>query len=116
MVAGLGGHYIKTWEAIDGTVWPRDFLPKHAEELPEPLKLRIRSFHYNTTIKGTTSTVGLRDHASDLVRKLYNDREDDVTAAIRPIIFIGHSLGGMLIKRVRSSLAWRLDRDPVLTQ
>ena len=69
----------------------------------KPLKLRIKSFHYNTTIRGTTSTAGLREHASDLIRKLYNDREDDMSATLRPIIFVGHSLGGMLIKRVSCS-------------
>lgn len=68
--------------------------------MPKPVKLRIRYFYYNTTIKGTTNTAGLREHADNLIRKLYNDREDDFAATIRSIIFIGHSLGGMLIKRV----------------
>lgn len=95
---------MSTWEAIDQTVWPRDFLPKHGSAMNKPLKLRIKSFHYNTTIKGTTSTAGLREHAADLIRKIYNDREDDMAASIRPIIFIGHSLGGMLIKRVSRSI------------
>lgn len=104
LVAGLGGHYVSTWEAIDGTVWPRDFLPNHGSAMNNPLKLRIKSFHYNTTIKGTTSIAGLREHAADLIRKLYNDREDDMAASIRPLIFIGHSLGGMLIKRVSRSI------------
>ena len=72
--------------------------------MDKPLKLRIKSFHYNTTIRGTTSTAGLKEHASDLIRKLYNDREDDMSATLRPIIFVGHSLGGMLIKRVSRSI------------
>jgi hypothetical protein len=95
-VPGLGGHYIGTWEADDGTVWPRDLLPALVPGL------RILSFQYNTSLNGTTSQGGIRDHANDLLIWLFNDREDDETASMRPLVFVGHSLGGMVIKRVRN--------------
>jgi len=92
LVAGLGGDYLDTWRADDGTVWPRDLLPR---DLP---KIRVFSFQYNTTVKGTTSRGKIDDHARQLLHALNKDRDTDIEAATRPIIFVGHSLGGMLIK------------------
>jgi hypothetical protein len=94
LVAGLGGHHVKSWEAADGCAWPWHLLPSKVPDI------RVRSFRYTTTITGTTSAAGIRDHAKDLLNKLADDREDGDTAALkRPIVFIGHSLGGMIIKR-----------------
>ncbi|KAL8354940.1 hypothetical protein RB601_000635 [Gaeumannomyces tritici] len=92
-VAGLGGNFIGTWEAEDKTVWPRDLLPNHVKGI------RIRSFAYNTTLFGTTGELGLRNHANELVWKILEEREDDEAAMLRPLVFVGHSLGGLLIKR-----------------
>ena len=92
LVAGLGGDYVKTWRADDETLWPRDLLPK---SIPD---IRVLSFQYNTTIQGTTSRAKITDHAVQLLNALHLDRETDDTAATRPIIFVGHSLGGILIK------------------
>ncbi|KAK0706164.1 hypothetical protein B0T26DRAFT_788792 [Lasiosphaeria miniovina] len=100
LVAGLGGHYIKSWEAADGCAWPWHLLPSKVHDI------RVRSFRYTTTIYGTTSKAGIRAHATDLLSKLYDDREEDEAAMIRPIIFVGHSLGGIIIKQ-----AIRLARD-----
>ncbi|KAK3990806.1 hypothetical protein QBC44DRAFT_238553, partial [Cladorrhinum sp. PSN332] len=97
MVAGLGGHHRKTWESeVDGTVWPRDLLHYH---IGPDVEIRVLSFHYNTTLRGTTSKAGIREHASDLLARLYDEREDDQYANLRPLLFVGHSLGGMIIKR-----------------
>jgi hypothetical protein len=98
LVPGLGGDYIGTWKADDETVWPRDLLPL-PDHVPD---LRILSFQYNTSLNGTTSQGGLRDHANDLLVWLFNDREDDETASLRPLVLVGHSLGGIVIKRVRN--------------
>lgn len=98
LVPGLGGDYLGTWKADDepGTVWPRDLLP-----LPHYLPdVRVVSFKYNTSLNGTTSQAGIRDHANDLLVWLSNDREDDEAASLRPLVFVGHSLGGIIIKRV----------------
>lgn len=95
---------MKTWEAGDKTVWPRDLLFQNIRDLRENIpKIRVLSFQYNTTLRGTTSEAGLRDHAGDLLNKIFNDREDDESATLRPIIFVGHSLGGILIKRVSTT-------------
>lgn len=94
LVAGLGGDYVKSWTADDNTLWPRDLLPK---DIPN---VRVLSFQYNTTIQGTTSKGKISDHALQLLNALHLDRQTDMEAITRPIIFVGHSLGGMLIKKV----------------
>lgn len=46
LVPGLGGHYIKTWEASDKTVWPRDLLFKIFPDIREDIpKIRVLSFN-----------------------------------------------------------------------
>ncbi|KAH6849648.1 hypothetical protein B0I37DRAFT_291407, partial [Chaetomium sp. MPI-CAGE-AT-0009] len=94
LVPGLGGDYIGTWKGDDEveTVWPKDLLPHYIPGL------RVLSFKYNTSLNGTTSQAGIRDHANDLLVWLFNDREDDETASLRPLVFVGHSLGGIIIK------------------
>jgi hypothetical protein len=90
-VPGLGGHHETTWKAKDQTVWPRDMLHEHKD-----LKnIRVLSFKYNTTIKGSTSTGGIHDHANDLIVRLFDDREDSETASLRPLVLVGHSRGVM---------------------
>ncbi|RYP29051.1 hypothetical protein DL767_006913 [Monosporascus sp. MG133] len=96
LVAGLGGHPLKTWQADDEnqTLWPRDLLPEHIPNI------RVLSFNYNTTLKGSASDAGIREHAEDLLATLLDKREDDGDdAKLRPIVFVGHSLGGLIIKR-----------------
>ncbi|RYP74217.1 hypothetical protein DL771_003150 [Monosporascus sp. 5C6A] len=95
LVAGLGGHPLKTWQADDEnqTLWPRDLLPKYVSNI------RVLSFNYNTTLKGSASEAGIRQHAEDLLATLLDKREDDGDdAKLRPIVFVGHSLGGLIIK------------------
>lgn len=97
LVPGLGGHFEETWQADDKTIWPRDMLPREKYGIPD---IRVLSFQYNTSLEGSTSQGGIRDHAQDLVIWLRDNREDDEAASLRPLVFIGHSLGGIVIKHV----------------
>lgn len=65
------------------------------------------SFHYNATLRGTSNLGKIKDHAGELLAMLQDKRreETDVSAKLRPIVFVGHSLGGMLIKQT-ILLAW----------
>ncbi|KAK4222936.1 hypothetical protein QBC38DRAFT_518079 [Podospora fimiseda] len=106
-VAGLGGHYQKTWQADDGTIWPRDLLQLERYELQN---LRVWSFHYNSTLRGSSSQRKIGDHARELLAEmmmkirrgswiLEPQQERANAVQLKPIIFVGHSLGGMLIKK-----------------
>ncbi|KAI1498822.1 ankyrin [Biscogniauxia marginata] len=73
--------------------WPRDLVP---DILPEA---RVLTFGYDTHIRppfsGPPSKNRLKDHAGDFLAALEGCRHSDPT---RPLIFIAHSLGGLLVK------------------
>lgn len=64
---------------------------------------RILSFGYDASVTaffGRTSSDTILQHAHTLVAELVADRQLE-GAMNRPIIFICHSLGGIVVKRVR---------------
>jgi len=97
-VHGLWGHREKTWTA-DGTSggpWPQTLLPG---KIPEA---RILTFGYDARpidVLGMVSNNRVGNHARNLLAALATHREDDNTND-RPIIFIVHSLGGLVCEDV----------------
>ncbi|KAK5409867.1 hypothetical protein LTR06_006333 [Exophiala xenobiotica] len=98
-VHGLNGDARGTWTSKSTpTSWLShpDFLPKY---LP---RARILSWGYNANIstwKGrSTSHDRILHHAHTLVAQLNADRELE-EAVDRPIIFLCHSLGGIIVKK-----------------
>ncbi|KAH7204891.1 ankyrin repeat-containing domain protein [Fusarium redolens] len=91
MVHGLNGNRTKTWTQ-DGCCWPRDLLPK---KIPTA---RVLTFGYDASFARNYSTYGIREHATMLLARLRDNREerDDVD---RPLIFVCHSLGGIVVKQ-----------------
>ncbi|KAJ2997857.1 hypothetical protein NUW58_g514 [Xylaria curta] len=92
-VHGLNGHREKTWTAANGVHWLRDLLPK---DLPG---VRVLTWGYdvNTHSSGRVSCQYLYDHALELVSDLTRKRK--LTESVeRPIIFVAHSLGGLVVK------------------
>ncbi len=61
--------------------------------------IRVLSFRYNASAKRTTSRAGIRDHANNLLERLEEKREHG-RDKLRPIVFVGHSLGGVIVKKV----------------
>ncbi|KAL8371673.1 hypothetical protein RB595_001463 [Gaeumannomyces hyphopodioides] len=91
-------HRTKTWTAEDGTVWPLDLLPKR---LP---RARVLCYEYNASIRGTTQQARVKDHADGLLQQFMTKRDcSSGSAKQRPIIFVGHSLGGVIIKQAMVS-------------
>ena len=85
----------KDWiaEATD-TVWLRDLFPHRV------YKARILSYEYDAETLATPgcSATGIYDESVHLVRELIADRVIQ-KAYRRPIIFICHGFGGILVKR-----------------
>ena len=81
---------IKAWTADDGTVWPRDVLPRY---LPNA---RVFCYQHAGSVTATTNVAGFQAHALRLLRLLEAQRRYRFDQAPRPILFIGHSLGGLM--------------------
>ncbi|KAJ5900022.1 hypothetical protein N7495_004766 [Penicillium taxi] len=97
-VPGLGSHALGSWKSIDSDeVWLRDFLPI---DLPEDLpKVRVLLYGYDTTLLNSLSKQSIEDLGGALLEQINAFRANDGTSR-RPIVLIGHSLGGLLIKEL----------------
>ncbi|KAI9769489.1 MAG: hypothetical protein M1840_003966 [Geoglossum simile] len=97
LVHGLNGHPRDTWTAPGSNAfWPRDLLPKTI-----PRRVRILTYGYNATasnLLGDTSSDLIPQHAQTLVQELFANRSLG-DALRRPITFLCHSLGGIVVKR-----------------
>ncbi|KAI5838881.1 hypothetical protein DFP73DRAFT_588033 [Morchella snyderi] len=93
-VTGLAGHAFGSWRSPDGPeMWLRDFVPKDLEH-----SARILTYGYNSTLATESSKVRIGDLATSFLEALKRARSQKGTTE-RPIIFIGHSLGGVVIKK-----------------
>lgn len=82
-------HALDTWTE-NGRLWPKDDLPKR---LPDA---RISLYTYNSSAVYGGSQATFADKANELLETIKCDRED---WEARPLILIGHSLGGILIEQ-----------------
>ncbi|KAL8310357.1 hypothetical protein RB597_010277 [Gaeumannomyces tritici] len=93
-VHGLSGDRSRTWTA-DGQSepWPKTLLP------PKLNSARILTYGYDayTVRKSVASSNRLIDHATNLLHDLTTDRAS-CNASSRPLIFVAHSLGGLVCK------------------
>ncbi|KAH7171420.1 ankyrin repeat-containing domain protein [Dactylonectria macrodidyma] len=92
-VHGLGGNLRTTWK-VDGTTEPWFTKPEFLGRLQN--SVRALSFGYNANRFGDVANTRIIHHANDLLRNLVLKRLDNPN---RPIIFIAHSLGGLVVKR-----------------
>ncbi|KAI9764475.1 MAG: hypothetical protein M1840_008401 [Geoglossum simile] len=92
-VHGLNGDPKNTWTHYEtNAFWLKDFLP---QDVPNA---RIMTFGYNSDVAFGNTTSGIADHAKALLSSLVDKREED-DGMRKPIIFVGHSLGGIVIKQ-----------------
>ncbi|MCJ1381752.1 hypothetical protein MMC17_004863 [Xylographa soralifera] len=110
-VHGLRGDRTLTWTR-DDVCWPRDLLPQ------DMMNVRIMSWGYDSSISKfskSTSQNSISSHATSLLADLSYVRLQDPEDT-RPIIFVGHSLGGLLIKEalLRSAECWDTKQHPRL--
>ncbi|KAI0164334.1 hypothetical protein GGR52DRAFT_585622 [Hypoxylon sp. FL1284] len=91
-VPGLAGHAVDSWKSsTNNDIWLRDYLPKD-----EP-NTRVLLYGYDTTLLEIDSRMSIEEMGFFFLEILISFRQGNNTNR-RPIIFIGHSLGGLLIK------------------
>ncbi|KAG7406905.1 Protein SERAC1 [Fusarium oxysporum f. sp. rapae] len=92
-VHGLKGDCQKTWtDKSSGNLWPKTLLPLEIETA------RVLTYSYDSTVIGkedVPSQNRISNHAYNLVTALASLRQSDNTNE-RPIIFVCHSLGGLV--------------------
>ncbi|KAK5202612.1 hypothetical protein LTR41_011644 [Exophiala xenobiotica] len=92
-VHGLGGDAIDTWtDPKSKAFWLKDFLPQQVHDA------RIMTSGYNAHAAFGQSTAEVIDHAKSLLASLVDKREESKEIH-RPLIFIAHSLGGIVVKQ-----------------
>lgn len=97
-------HGRQTWTHSTSKIfWPGDIIPKL---LP---KSRVLLYEYNSQVAGSgASDLGIRDHANNLV-DCYREMS---SSSSLPVIFICHSLGGLVVKQALASAALREPNVP----
>lgn len=99
LVHGLNGDPRKTWTSDKKVFWPTDLLPTTLKSA----KARILVYGYNADVyafgKGTgASSDMLHQHAQTLLTNVSSERQTE-EATDHAIIWVAHSLGGLLVKR-----------------
>ncbi|KAF2012750.1 hypothetical protein BU24DRAFT_395880 [Aaosphaeria arxii CBS 175.79] len=88
-IHGLNGNAYTTWQHENGVLWLRDLLPSC---LPGS---RVFTYGYPSEVFCSNSVATLRDYSRNLLSSLATLSEDKQ----RPIIFVCHSLGGIVCKQ-----------------
>ncbi|KAJ5286574.1 hypothetical protein N7524_001880 [Penicillium chrysogenum] len=93
--SGRNDHPFQTWTHSNGKFWPRDFL---AEDIPYA-RVFVYGYNSNITHPQSMSTASIKDHANTLLNLLDMERSPQMGSIPPKVIFIGHSLGGLVIKQ-----------------
>ena len=101
-VHGLGGHPYDTWTHDNGIMWLRDLLP---QDIPNA---RVMTWGYDSEPQTAKHFIHMMtfSHPDNLLSALYSLRSD-TKSNNRPIIFMCHNLGGIVVKEalMRASMA-----------
>lgn len=96
-VTGLAGHAFGSWSSSSQQMWLRDFLPR---DIPD---VAIYTYGYDSRLQYALSRNIISDHARRFVDRLAYLRST-TAGPPRPLILVGHSLGGLIIKKALCEL------------
>ncbi|KAK9473951.1 uncharacterized protein V1510DRAFT_311325 [Dipodascopsis tothii] len=106
-IHGLTGHGEKTWTTNgkngSSAMWLRDFLPDEAER--HGISVRVMVYNYNANAWLGKNTNHLADRAVGMERQIYSSRLECMS---RPLLFVAHSMGGLVAKAFLNHLHDRL--------
>ncbi|KAM4062561.1 tetratricopeptide repeat domain-containing protein [Hirsutella rhossiliensis] len=103
-ISGLGGHAFGSFKERGGEhMWLRDALPYDLKsEATEGHMARVMTYGYGSAVAESQNT----DNLEDLATAFHNSLLPLASSAQRkPIIFIAHSLGGLILKQMLITLA-----------
>lgn len=95
-VHGLGGDSYSTWTHSNGKLWLRDLLPNDMNTT------RIMTFGYDANVFTKARSARSLNFAENLLSALKDERRHSAASKRRPLFLIGHSLGGIVVKKVSS--------------
>ncbi|KAL6821770.1 hypothetical protein J3E69DRAFT_367941 [Trichoderma sp. SZMC 28015] len=91
-VTGLAGHAFGSWKSKSKPdMWLRDFLPI---SIPNA---RVLTYGYDTKLPGSRSKSSILQLSRKLLESIKTTRDESTKH--RPLILIGHSLGGLVVKQ-----------------
>lgn len=97
-VHGLNGDARRSFtDSNTGCCWLSDLLPR---DIPD---IRVFSYGYEAGLflsSGSTGVASIYDLSDSLLLAIHHMRKTEKGASVRPLIFIGHNLGGLIIKRL----------------
>ncbi|KAI1211486.1 uncharacterized protein F4807DRAFT_472944 [Annulohypoxylon truncatum] len=99
-ISGLASHPFGSWQPKGrdkSFMWLRDELPR---AIPET---RISIYGYDTTLAGSTSFQSIQDLAVSLIDHIKSSGW--ALPSAKPLIFLAHSLGGIVLKEMFTFLA-----------
>ncbi|KAI5789508.1 hypothetical protein FPQ18DRAFT_261384, partial [Pyronema domesticum] len=98
-ITGLSAHAFGSWKSPDQAhvMWLRDFLPVDLADS------RVLTWGYHSSINNDQSTTPIAAISRDFLQDIQRARGKSASDTSRPLILIGHSLGGLVLQQVMLS-------------
>ncbi|KAJ2990949.1 hypothetical protein NUW58_g2706 [Xylaria curta] len=102
-VHGLNGNAFDTFAWEGRQMWLKDFLPLQ----PQFKQSRIMTYGYSSLLTDNVNTSGVAEWASGLLREISSARVSPAREKerSRPIVFVCHSLGGLVVREAMVELS-----------